>query len=714
MRHLKLVLLMSTTLATPSFAQEESTTELEPIVIEASKGGRIISTTAGDVDGYRALTATSSTLTDTPLREVPQSIQVLPRSVIDDQGITSIGEALKNVSGAVGQSALQTPVYNSNYIRGFPAEIYIDGMTTYLQSGDPNSFADVERIEVLKGPSAILYGGGVGAPLGGVINVVSKLPTAERFAEIGGTIGSEGYYAPYFDINQPLTSEGTVLFRGTGTYVKSGSEVDVIDTDRYSFNPTLTLTNNEDTTLTLQGRVSRWEQQEYQGLPAVGTVTGPFRLNRDLFIGNPDVPDSFSETKSITATLDHEFDDTWSSSTKLRYGTSSYNQLSQIIVSNAPDAGGSSWNLYNQAVEEDREEFAISSHVLGEFSSGMFDNKVLFGADFSRMSERAIMYMDMMPAAVIDLMTPRGWPDYERPTGVAMSNGDNVYQTYGAFAQLQSTYADRLHLLAGLRLSRLEIDQQSITYGRTDTTEKTKLLPRVGAVFDVTDQISVFADYNEGMKGNPFYFYSGAAVPETSKQYEAGIKFDFENGVSGSAAVFQIERSNVPVTDPSDPMMLTSLAIGEQRSRGFDAEVTWQPDEHWKIMANYAYVDAKLTEDIPGGAPAGNMINAIPRHSGGLWVDYSFGDDGALKGWSAGAGIHAASGAPLALDNVYKTEGYVTADAALRYKNENGFAANLVVKNLTDEEYFMPYAYLVGGVAAAPGRSVFLTVSQRF
>ncbi len=256
MRHLKLVLLMSTTLATPSFAQEESTTELEPIVIEASKGGRIISTTAGDVDGYRALTATSSTLTDTPLREVPQSIQVLPRSVIDDQGITSIGEALKNASGAVGQSALQTPVYNSNYIRGFPAEIYIDGMTTYLQSGDPNSFADVERIEVLKGPSAILYGGGVGAPLGGVINVVSKLPTAERFAEIGGTIGSEGYYAPYFDINQPLNSEGTVLFRGTGTYVKSGSEVDVIDTDRYSFNPTLTLTNNEDTTLTLQGRFS--------------------------------------------------------------------------------------------------------------------------------------------------------------------------------------------------------------------------------------------------------------------------------------------------------------------------------------------------------------------------------------------------------------------------------------------------------------------------
>ncbi|GAA4158875.1 TonB-dependent receptor [Shinella granuli] len=707
------MLLMSTTLATPSFAQEQSATELEPIIIEASKGGRVVSTTAGEVDGYRALTATSSTLTDTPLREIPQSIQVVPRSVIDDQGITSIGEALKNVSGAVGQPVLQTPIYNTNFIRGFVAEQYLDGMTTYLQSGDPNAFSDVERIEVLKGPNAILYGGGVGAPLGGVINVVSKIPTAEKFVEIGGTIGSDDYYAPFFDINQPLNSEGTVLFRGTGSYVKSASEVDVIETKRYSFNPTLMLTNNDDTTVTIQGRVSRWQQPEYQGLPITGTLTGPFRLDRDLFVGNPDIPDSFSDTKNVTLTLDHEFNDTWSSSTKLRYGKSAYEQRSQNFISNTPDAGASSWNLYNIAVDEEREEFAISSHVVGDFSSEMFDNKVVMGADYSRMSERATMYMDMMPAGTVDFLNPGGWPDYVKPTGIAMSDGDNVYQTLGAFAQLQSTYADRLHLLAGLRLSRLEIDQNSPTYGRTDITAKTKLLPRVGAVFDITDEFSVFASYSEGMKGNPFYFYSGPAVPETSKQYEAGIKFDLDYGFSGSAAVFQIERSNVPVTDPADPMMLTSLAIGQQRSRGFDTELSWQPDEHWKVMANYAYVDAELTKDIPGGASAGNKLNQIPRHSGGLWIDYSFGDDGPLSGWSTGAGIHAASGAPTDLMNIYKTEAYITADAAIRYKHD-GFSANLIVKNLTDEKYYLPFQYLTGGVAAAPGRSVYLMISQRF
>lgn len=713
MKHLKLILLMTTVLAGPVFAQEQSPTELAPIIIKSSRTGQLVSTTAGDVDGYYALTATSSTLTETPLKEVPQSIQVLPRSVLDDQTITSVSEALKNVAGATGQPVLQTPIYNTNFIRGFVAEQYLDGMTTYLQSGDPNATADVERIEVLKGPSAILYGGGVGAPLGGVINMVSKMPTPDSFVEIGGTVGSEGYYAPYFDINQPMTSDGTILFRGTGTYVKSGSEVDVINTKRYSFNPTLTFTNNEDTKLTIQGRVSRWQQPEYQGLPIVGTLTGPFRLDRDLFVGNPDIPDSFSDTKSLTVTLDHAFNDTWSSSTKLRYGKSAYEQRSQNFISNSPDAGASSWNLYNIAVDEEREEFAVSSHVVGEFSSDMFENKVVLGADYSRMSERATMYMDMVPAGTVDFLNPGGWPEYVKPTGIAMSDGDNLYQTYGAFAQLQSTYAERLHLLAGVRLSRLEIDQNSPTYGRSDMTAKAKLLPRVGAVFDITDQFSVFASYSEGMKGNPFYFYSGPAVPETSKQYEAGVKFDLDYGISGSAAMFQIERSNVPVTDPADPIMLSSLAIGQQRSRGFDAEITWQPDEHWKVMANYAYTDAELTRNIPKGAPAGNKLNQIPRHSGGVWIDYSFGTDGPLSGWSTGAGIHAASGAPTDLANTYNTESYFTADAALRYKHD-GFSANLIVKNLTDEKYYLPFQYLTGGVAAAPGRAVYLTVSQQF
>ena len=216
--------------------------------------------------------------------------------------------------------------------------------------------------------------------------------------------------------------------------------------------------------------------------------------------------------------------------------------MSQTIISNAPDAGASAWSLYNSEVDEDREEIAISSSLLGEFSSGLVDNKLLLGVDFSRLSEAAIMYFDG-PVGTVDLLNPGPWPTFTRPTGMAMTDGDNVYRTYGTYAQVQSTIADRLHLLGGVRLARLEIDQYSPTYLRSDYTANTKLLPRVGAVFDITEQVSVFADYSEGMKGNPFVFYSGAAQPETSRQYEAGVKFDLEYGLSGSAAVFNIDRS---------------------------------------------------------------------------------------------------------------------------------------------------------------------------
>ena len=682
---------------------------LPPVIVESDADKTV--TTAGDVKGYRALTGTSATQTDTPLRQIPRSIKIIPRSVMDDQSVMSIEDALQNVSGAVGQKAIQTPIYSANYIRGFTAEQYLDGMTTYIGSGDSNALANVERIEVLKGPSAILYGGGAGTPTGGVVNVISKMPTAQTFYELGGTIGSNGYYAPYFDVNQPLNANKTVLFRGTGSYVKSGSDIDVIETDRYSINPTLLLTNNDDTTLTLQGRLSRWEQQEYQGLPAVGTVSGGFRLDREMYIGDPDIPDSYSDAKGITASLDHEFNDVWSFGTKFRYAKSSYNQLTQLFTSNTPNVGASSWQLYNSLVEEERDEVSVSSHALAEFSSGDFKSKLMFGADFSRMSEQLVMKMDG-PVGTVDLLSPGAWPDYTSPSTV-MSDLDASYRTYGGFTQLQTTYADRLHFLAGLRLSSLDMEQYIATTKSTDNTRDTKLLPSLGVVVDLTKQVSLFADYSEGLKGNPGYSYAGPAQPETSSQYEAGVKFNFDNGVSGTAAVFQIDRSKVPVSNPNDAFGLTSLAIGEQRSRGFDADLTWQPDDHWKVLANYGYVDVELVEDIPNGAKAGSKLPFIAQHSGGLWVDYTFGSE-LLKGWSIGAGPRAASGAPLELGKTYKTKPYIVADAAIRYKNDDGFSVNLAMKNLTDEEYYLPYQYFTGSSAAAPGRSVYLTLSQRF
>lgn len=313
-------------------AQQPAAIELDTITVQG-QGGRVTDTTAGPVQGIRALTAGSATRTDTPIEQLPQSIQVVPRQLLDQQATTTISEAVTNVSNA--QPANPLGIANTDIaplrIRGFPAEQWRDGLVTLYNAGDRDGLANVERIEVLKGPSTILYGDGVGSPLGGVVNIVSKLPRNENFVETGLRLGSYGYWNPWFDINRKLTPDGSALFRITGEFTGNRSFIDTLDSKRYNINPTLTLTNNDSTTLTIQGFLSRQQQQAYQGLPVYGTILGDFRLRPETFVGPRNLPDSYTRTHGIATTLDHRFDDVWSAQLKARWSQTQFDQLSQNI-----------------------------------------------------------------------------------------------------------------------------------------------------------------------------------------------------------------------------------------------------------------------------------------------------------------------------------------------------------------------------------------------
>lgn len=681
------------------------TVELGTITLHSAGGDGAV------IDRYRAETSSGSTRTETPLRELPQSVAVITRDLLRDQGVTTLAGALRNVSGAQGAIGLHTPAFESTLLRGFPAEIYTDGLTNYLNTGDPNAMAGVERIEVLKGPNAVLYGGGTGTPLGGIVNIITKKPEDRDFTTLGFSLGSNGFAEPSFDINRRLNDTATVLMRMNGSYVRSDSAVDVIDTARYSFSPSLTIGAGTDTRLLLQGYLSKWEQQEYQALPAFGTVAGDFRLPRDLFIGDPEIPDSMSRTRKLTLTLEHDFNEIWSSSTQLRYGRNELEQITQIVFGNAPDAGASAWSLYNSYVPGEQTEKTLSTSLTGRFSAGGWDHTLLLGADYARIEDYSLMYMDY--AGVQDLLNPGTWPAWTMPSTLAMGEGRGLYRTAGAFAQIQSSYGP-WHLLGGVRLAYLGTVYTSESYGREDRLSDTRLLPRIGAVYDVTPWASVYASWSEGMKANAFTFYSATPRPEYSEQAEIGVKLDSGAGLSGTVALFRIDRVNVPVTDPTDPMMLTSITEGRQRSQGLEVDLVWQPQGPWKLIANYAFTDAELTADIPGGgAPAGSVLAGVPRHSGGLWLDYDRRDpDG--DGWRMGSGIHAASSAYVDAINLYKTGGYATFDASASYSRA-GLSVALQVKNLTDREYFSPFArYLDGRVAPGDGRQLLLSVSKTF
>ena len=699
----------------------------------------VVATTAGPVQGIRALSASASTRTDTPIERLPQSIQVIPRQLIDQQAVTTISEAVQNVSNV--QPANTLGIANTDIaplrIRGFPAEQWRDGLVTLYDAGDRDGIVNVERIEVLKGPSAVLYGAGVGSPLGGVVNVVSKLPRNDTFAQTGVRFGSYGYLNPWLDINTKLTEDGSALFRITGEFTGHRSYIDTLDSKRYNINPTLTLTNNTDTTLTIQGFLSRQQQQAYQGLPVYGTILGDFRLRRDTFIGPRNLPDSYTRNHGIVTTFDHQFDDVWSAQIKGRWSQTQFDQLSQNIFGGdatgaVPAFAPSTWFLQNLELFQRQEEFTINPTVKAKFDAGPTQNVLLFGADYTKVKDKGFMTGDYLgnfcflatfdpalcPPKTVDLQAPFYTTPFTRPSSSSPEFAKffdyrNDYVTKGAFAQVQSTVFERLHLLAGARLASIDIkyDEYAITPPAHIRTEKTKLLPRAGAVLDLWDGVSIYGSYTEGMRWVGFSTAVTRPAPELSDQREVGLKVKFGDTLSGTLAFFDIRRDNVPVV-----VGLGQAALSQQKSQGFEADLIWQPTSNWSVLGSYGYTDATFASrfnDFNGGSvPAGNRLPFVPEHSGRLWANYKF-DPWVLPGWSIGAGIYAASSQFVDPANKWKTSGYFTVDAKIGYERDN-WRASLAVKNLTGERYYTPFAWLGGQVAPGAPRLVYAEISYLF
>ncbi|MFT4096755.1 MAG: TonB-dependent siderophore receptor [Rhodoblastus sp.] len=673
-------------------------------------------TTAGPVVGYHALSAMSSTKTATPVEQIPQSITVLPKALLDDQRPASLGEAVQNVSNTQGPNDLG--IGNNGMspfkIRGFAADQWLDGLPLLYGPGNRDSISNIERIEVLKGPTALLYGGGAGAAIGGAVNIVSKLPTNVASGEVGVTAGSYGQIRTFFDVNQPITPNGSVLFRVTGEYGRANSFIDVLQSKSYAFNPTITFTNQDDTTLTIQASLSKLARQAYPGLPAVGTVAGGFRINPWMWPSDPTIHDSYTRREAVTVTLDHRFDSVWSFNVKGRYSRTANIQDSQGTQTAAPDLGPTTWSVINVAMNQPQREFSINPNLRAKFALGETKNTLLIGADYSHVNDSGYMWSDF-DAPPVDLLNPVFRTPFNvspaSPTFFPWYDFQGTYTTKGAYAQLQSSLWNRVHLVAGARLANITTSYYEkvpffaggLLPPQTFTMDKTKLLPRAGAVVDLVAGFSLYASYSEGMLWTAFT-QAAKLEPEESKQLEGGLKFNLGQQFSGTISVFDIRRTNVPVV-----VGVGVTDTAGQRSHGYEADVVWQPTSAWKILASYGYTNAVYSDSKL--APAGNKLPGVPSHSGRVWVDYAF--DGQLKGLSLGGGVYASSGQYVDNFNLYKTQSYFTIDSKLAYDAGNWTAA-IHAKNITGQRYFVPYNWFGGQVAPGAPRQVTATMTYKW
>ncbi|WP_437881219.1 TonB-dependent siderophore receptor [Pseudomonas sp. LRF_L74] len=664
-------------------------------------------TVQGQRTRYSEANSSAATRTDTPVKEVPQSVQTITRSLIEEQASATLGDALLNVSG-VRPTKPEETLFTQPIVRGFPAEIYMNGMPAFGGSAayiDPTSMVGVERVEVLKGPTSTLYGGGLGAPLGGLINVVNKRPEAEPSAFVSFRSGSFDTVNPALDVNTPINDN--IAARLSAEYQKNDSWIDAVNAERWSINPSIAFQLSADTELLLRGQYDKRSQLEYSGLPAEQALHG--QIDRDAFPGAAHgQPDTTIENRLTTAELTHHFsDDTRLTVTGQYYEmeTQDYGSWATGVTDSA--VAPTTYSIFKLYLPGSIRESTLDANLASSIEALGGRHELLVGATYDTTHFWSAM-SGAEYAGDIDLASPvYNFAYGSTPVLAAGSATTNEYQTSAIYLQDQATYG-RWHLLGSLRYTRIDLQQEGVV-GDVDTRYH-RITPRLGVTFDLTDSVALYAAYSTGFRGAFNFTGMTTPKPELSRNYEAGFKLAFnELGLSGTVAAFEQTRRNVATDDPDN--LGYSVQTGEQRARGLETDLVWEPLPAISVLANYAYTQASVTED--NSIPEGDGLPRVPRHSGRLAARYRI-LDGAAKGLSFGAGITALSARELTLPNTVSVPGYALFDAQASYDFDR-YSVALSAVNLTGRKVYETYQYL-GSPVVLPTqpRSAYVTVSARF
>ncbi|MEM9784489.1 MAG: TonB-dependent receptor plug domain-containing protein, partial [Pseudomonadota bacterium] len=298
------------TLAAKSAVPSAAHAQADPLTLdEIVVTGEGTGTAAGPVDGWRATTADSATRTRTPIERIPQSIQVIPRQVIEDQQADTVSDVIRNVSGVQGvERRERTQQLDGNFlIRGQFTEAYVNGRVAFFDQGlDLESTVNIERVEVIKGVNSGLFTAANGAPISGVVNIVEKTPERTPLYSIEAGAGSFDFYNASFDVNQPLTEDGALAFRVTGDYRTSNDFVDQADDESLGVFPTLRWDDGT-TAVTLRGRYQRSVFNFYNGLPTLGEEVPAPGFNATDAVAAFDQPNTELEAYSLDILAEHDF-----------------------------------------------------------------------------------------------------------------------------------------------------------------------------------------------------------------------------------------------------------------------------------------------------------------------------------------------------------------------------------------------------------------------
>lgn len=674
-------------------------------------------------DAYVSDQPTAASRLDLEILDTPKAVQVVPRAVIDDQQAIVPGEITRNVSG-VQQWATAFGSDEAFIIRGFLQQnAYKDGIRGVPLDGfgdQPAStdVANLERVEVIKGPASILFGR---VEPGGIVNYVTKRPRTTEAYSIRQRFGSYDFYRTEADATGPI-GDGDVAYRAIGAYQRSGGFVDFTSGERAFFSGGLLWQPDADTEVRFRLDYLHDDQLPGVGLPIVDGAFLP-GVPYDRFLGEPtvnrrrsDVLETFVEadhrvSDALQLTLRAAYQPSWVHTADLEIGTylnPLYWDPETMTLGRTLYDGR--FDTYNATVQG----WAITSYGLGDLAadadgtwSWLHDVSGQLVAGLEWETRNAQGERLIADASRIDPFHPvyTGWViDPIRQT--TETSDYDIEEVSLALENKLGWRDDRVVLLAGVRVGYSELRStwiyRPILYpDLKGSAYDTPVIPFVGLLGRPLPSLSVYGSYSESFQPTriPRETKSGDPLePETGQQWEGGVKYEALDGrLLATASGFRITKQNVVSPDPFNPGFPKN--IGEQESKGAELDVAGTILPGWRLIASYAYVDARITDD-PSGDTTGNRLFGVPQNSGSVWTTYVF-ESGTLAGLAGGIGVFVTGDVANDDANSLELPSWTQLDGMLAY-TRGPFQVQLNLKNMTDQKAFLAQGNVYRAVPVPP------------
>ncbi|WP_262964158.1 TonB-dependent receptor [Methylobacter psychrophilus] len=662
--------------------EKPTVNEEQEIILKDVKVKAVRSKKPNIIKGYQAKSNTTAVKTDTALIDLPQSITVISQELIKDQNMQSIADTVRYVPGvsiAQGEGRRDNPIFRGN---SSSSDMYVDGIRDDVQYY--RDLYNIERVDVLKGPNAMIFGRGGS---GGLINRATKQANWNTGREMNIQFGSFDKYRLTGDVDQAINDNFAV--RLTSMWENSRSYRDGYNAERWGVNPTASWRPNDQTKVTLGYEHYEDNRTADRGISSFNGR--PINTDASTFFGDPDRSPSGVKVDSFSAIIDHDFGSGVSVRNSSRYA--SYDQFAQNIFPGAVNAAGEQVAIvaYNSTTQ--RENLFNQTDLTFSLHTGPFKHKFLTGAEFGRQETDNFRNSGLFgpnadkTSALVPLINPRYNGAVAFKHGTTDANNNGVATTAAGYVQDQIELTQHWQAIVGVRYDRFDVDFQNKNNGQNITTANNLVSPRGGLLYKPFDNFSLYTNYSiayvprAGEQLSSLTLSNQALEPEEFRNYEVGAKWDIVPDMSATLALYQLDRLNALATDPNNSAL--SFLVDGQRTRGIELGLNGNITDAWKVFGGYAYQNGDITKSISSSALAGATLAQVPEHSFSLWNRYDISQQ-----WGVGLGSIYRGKMYAATDNKVILPGFLRFDAAVYYKATKNIQLQVNIENLFDKQYY--------------------------